>query len=42
MTILKVLLKKIPFQVEARILTNKHPCRMYGTKAYQWRKYGRY
>ena len=28
-----------PFQ--SRIVTNEHPCHMYGTKVYQWTKYGR-
>ena len=26
---------------QARIVTNEHPCHMYGTKVYQWTKYGR-
>ena len=32
---------KLISPIQARILTNEHPCHMYGTWAYQWTKYGR-
>ena len=32
---------KLISPIQVRILTNEHPCHMYGTWAYQWTKYGR-
>ena len=32
---------KLISPIQARILTNEHPCHMCGTWAYQWTKYGR-